>query len=72
MLTQVRERIAVGDHIFCRWVLLLALLLILSLRKLRGFPLYGFPKENICVYYLLCLIVVVVVLSVKDPMLRLA
>ena len=44
----------------------------LSLRKLRGFLLYGFPEENLCVYCLLCLIVVLVILSVKDPNIILA
>ena len=47
------------------WVLLLVL--ILSLKKLQGFLLYGFPKENICVNCLLCLIAVLIILSVKDP-----
>ena len=42
-LTQVRERSAVGDHL-C--VLRFPLVVILSLRKLQGFPLYGFPEEN--------------------------
>ena len=43
------------------------LVLILSLRKLRGFLLYGFPKENsLCLLYLV-FIVVHVILSVKDP-----
>ena len=48
---------------FYLWVLLLPLVLILSLRKLRGSLLYGFPKENICVYCLLRLIAVHVILS---------
>ena len=43
------------------------LVLILSLRKLRGFLLYGFVEENHCVHCLLCLIDVLVILSVKDP-----
>ena len=43
------------------------LVLILSLRKLQGFLLYGFPEEKPCVHCLLCLIVVLVILSVKDP-----
>ena len=46
-------------------------LLILSLRKLRGFLLYGFPEENsLCLLSLvlcLCFIAVHVILSVKDP-----
>ena len=52
--------------------MVLLLVLILSLRKLQGFLLYGFPEENICVYCLLCLIGVLVVLLVKDPKLMLA
>ena len=43
------------------------LVLILSLRKLRGFLLYGFPEEKHSVHCLLCLIAVLVILSVKDP-----
>ena len=45
------------------------LVLILSLRKLRGFLLYGFPEENsLCLLSLvmcLCFIVVLVILSVN-------
>ena len=48
------------------------LVLILSLRKLWGFLLYDFPEEKHCVHYLLCLIVVLVILSVKDPNIMLA
>ena len=49
-LSSERE-ITVGDHLFCLWVLLLPLVLILSLRKLRGFILYGFPEENsLCLF----------------------
>ena len=43
------------------------LVLILSLRKLWGFLLYCFPEEKHFVNYLLCLIDVLVILSVKDP-----
>ena len=43
----------------------LLLVLILSLRKLQGFLHYGFPEENLCVHYLMCLIDVLVILSVK-------
>ena len=49
----------------------LLLVLILSLRNLWGFLLYGFPEENsLCLLSLvlcLCFIVVHVILSVKDP-----
>ena len=45
-LSSVRERTSCGDHVLCFRVLLLPLVLILSLRKLRGFLLYGFPEEN--------------------------
>ena len=44
-LAQVRERTVVGDDLFCLWVLLLPLVLILSLRKLQGFLLYGSLEE---------------------------
>ena len=69
------EREQLLDIIFCLWVLLLPLVLVLSLRKLRGFILYGFLEENLCVYCLLCFIVVLVVLIillVKDPKIMLA
>ena len=58
------------DIILLFWVLLLVL--ILSLRKLRGFLLYGFPEEKRYVHCLLCLIIVLVILSVKDPNVMLA
>ena len=71
-LSSERERTVVGDHRFCLWVLLLLLVLILSLRKLHGFLLYGFPEENcLCLLYLV-FIVVHVILSVKDPKIMLA
>ena len=65
-----RERLLLlGDHLtvfqFYHFVL------ILSLRKLWGFLLYGFPKENsLCLLSLLmclCFIAMHVILSVKDP-----
>ena len=59
-----------GDHITIFGVFLLVL--ILSQRKLRGFLLYGFPEENLCVDCLLCLIVFLVILSVKYPKIMLA
>ena len=71
LLGQERERLLLsGDHLIVFGFFLLVL--ILSLRKLQGFLLYGFPKEKICVHCLLCLIVVLVVLSVKDPKIMLA
>ena len=61
-----RERLLLsGDHLTVFGVLLLVL--ILSLRKLQDFLLYGFPEKNICVHCLLCFIVVHVILSVKNP-----
>ena len=39
--------------------------------EVASFVLYGFLKENLCVYYLLCLIVVLVILLVKDPIIML-
>ena len=60
-----RERTTIGDHLFCLWVLLLPLVLILSLRKLWGFLLYGFPRENSLCLLSLVFIVVHVILSDK-------
>ena len=63
-----RETATVGRSYLCFWVLILVL--ILSLRKLQGFLLYGFPKENyLCLLSLVlcfCFIVVHVILSIKD------
>ena len=71
-LSSERDRTIVGDNLFCLWVLLLPLVLILSLRKLQGFHLYGFPKENsLCLLSLVC-ISMHVILSVKDPKIMLA
>ena len=64
------ETTAVGRSSYYFGVLLLVL--ILYLRKLRGFLLYAFPEENIYVYCLFCLIIVLVVLLVKDPKLMIA
>ena len=55
----------VGSAPYCFGVL--PFVLILSLRKLQGFLLYGFPEEKHCVHCLFCLIAVLVILSVKDP-----
>ena len=60
----------VGRASYC--FLVLPFVLILSLRKLWGFLLYGFSKEKHCVHCLLCLIVLLIVLSVKDPNVMLA
>ena len=63
-----RERVAIGDHLFCLWVLLFPFVLILSLCKLWGFLLYGFPKENsLC---LLCLMFIVVHVILSNKILR--
>ena len=67
-LSSVRERTSYGDHLFYFWVLLLPLVLILSLRKLRGFLLYGFPKKNyLC---LLSLVIIVVHFTLSNKILR--
>ena len=47
----------------CFWVLLLLLVLILSLRKLWGFLLFGFPEENSLSLLSLVIIDVHVILS---------
>ena len=64
-----REITAIGRSYY--YFLVLPLVLILSLRKLRGFLLYGFPQENsLCLLSLvlcLCFIVVHVIISVKYP-----
>ena len=64
--SQVRERDrSCGDHLYVFRVLLLVL--ILSPRKLRGFILYGFIKENSLCLLSLVFIAVHVFLSVKYP-----
>ena len=40
--------------------------------EVLGFSPYGFPEEKNCVHFLLCLIAVLVLLSVKDPNIMLA
>ena len=71
-LSSEREREKLWRSSLCFQVLLLPLVLILPLRKLRGFPLYGFPKENSLCLLSLVFIVVHVILSVKDPKIMLA
>ena len=65
-----RETTAVRRSSLFFWVLLLVS--ILSTRKLRSFLLYGFPEEKLCVHCLLCFIVVLVIVSIKDPKIMLA
>ena len=67
-LSSEREREKLSRSSLCFRVLLLLLVLILSLRKLRGFLLYGFPEENSLCLLSLVFIAVHVILSVKDPM----
>ena len=63
-----KKTTAVGSASYC-FGAFIVLVLILYLRKLQGFLLYGFPEENsLCLLSLmmcLCLIVVLVILSVK-------
>ena len=65
-----RETTTVGRSSLCFGVLLLVL--ILSLRKLSGFLLYGFPEENsLCLLSLMIIVVhVVIFLSFKQYDLR--
>ena len=70
LLGKEREATTIRRSSYCFRVLLLVL--ILSLRKLLGFLLYGFYEENIYVHCLLCFIVVLVILLVKDPNIMLA
>ena len=68
VLIQVGERTTSRDHLFYLWVLLLPLVLILSLRKLWGFLLYGFPEENyLC---LLSLVIFAMHVLLLDKILR--
>ena len=60
-----RETIVVERSSLCFWVLLLVL--ILSLRNLRGFLLYGFLEENSLYLLSLVFISMHVILSFKDP-----
>ena len=60
-----REAAAVGRSYY--YFSVLPLVLILSLRKLRGFLLYGFPEGNSLCLLSLVFIVVHVILSIKDP-----
>ena len=62
-----RERLLLsGDHLTVFGVLLLVP--ILSLRKLQGFLLYGFLKENyLC---LLCLVIITVHVILLDKILK--
>ena len=66
-LSSERERTSCWRSYLCFQVLLLPLVLILSMRKLRIFLLYGFPEENYLCLLSLVFIVVHVILSVKDP-----
>ena len=64
LLVCERETAVVGRSSYC-FGAFTVLVLILYLRKLRGFSIYGFPKDKHYVHCLLCLIVVLVLLSVK-------
>ena len=68
-----RETTNVGRSSLCFWVLLFVL--ILSLRKLRGFLLYGFPKEkSLCILSLVIIAVHVIlsdeILDYNDKMIK--
>ena len=63
----MREREQLSEIILLSLGLLLPLVLILSLRKLRGFLLYGFPEENL---WLLSLVIIVVHVIRSDKILR--
>ena len=64
-LSSERERTSCWRSSLCFHVLLLPLVLILSLRKLRGFLIYGFHKENSLCLLSLVFIVVHVIRSDK-------
>ena len=71
-LSSERERHKLWTSSLCFRVLLLPLVLILSLRKLWGFLLYGFLEENSLCLLSLVFIVVHNILSVKDPKIMLS
>ena len=60
-----RETTAVEISYLCFRVLILVL--VLSLRKLQGFLIYGFLEENYLCLLSLVFIAMHVILSVKDP-----
>ena len=61
--TSERER-TIAKIIFILWVLVFLLVLILSLRKLWGFLLYGFPEENyLCLLSIMIIVVHVIILD---------
>ena len=66
-LSSEREREKLWRSSLCFWVLLLPLVLILSLKNLLGFLLYGFPDENSLCLLSLVFIVVHVILSDMIP-----
>ena len=72
VISSEREKQKLWRSSLCFWVLLLPLVLILSLRKLQGFHLYGFPEENSLCLLSLVFTDVHVILSVKYPKLMLA
>ena len=65
VLSSEGERQKLWRSSLCFRVLLLPLVPILSLRKLQGFLLYGFPEENSLCLLSLVIIVVHVILSEK-------
>ena len=67
-----RERQKLWRSSLCFQVLLLPLVLILSLRKLWGFLLYGFHEENSLCLLSVVFIAVHAILLVKDPKVMLA
>ena len=67
-LSRERERTSCWRSSLCFWILLLPLVLILSVRKLWGFLLYGFSEENsLC---LLSLVFIAVHVIISDKILR--
>ena len=67
-IAQVRERTTIGDHLSIFGFYLFPLVLILSLRKLQGFLLYGFPEETS--WYLLSLVIINVHVILLENILR--
>ena len=64
MLTQVRERTTVGDHIFCLWVLLLPFGAHSISEEVTGFSPLWFPQgKYLCLFSLMIIAVHVILLD---------
>ena len=64
MLTQVRERTVVGDHLFCLWVLMLPFGAHSISEEVAGFSPLWFPRgKYLCLFSLVIIAVHVIILD---------